>query len=339
MSLKLRLAALFAAMLMSGAAMAEPFRIIVTDTQAPLVPNSLLNLAAQEGYFARAGVEVSLVHVRQTPMAIAALQAGQGEMANISVSGLLDLHAQGADDVVAVHSSDKSLPYVIAARKDVTLADMAGKRFGVGQANSLDQTLSAIVLQRKGVSLGAMTLVPLGLPEVRGQALLAGRVDATTISIGTYLALPDRDGLHILVDVEDYFAAVPVVTKVDVVRRETLRTRGGDVEKVLEALTLAARDFAADPQRWSGAMERARPDVAPETLDELAGYYAHSWTVNGGLQSDELFFAQNWYTGGMETNTGYAINPMKWMDFGPMDAVLAKIGVSDAGDPVSRLTP
>lgn len=331
------LLALAAALLwLPGAAPAEPFRIVVTDTETPLVPNSVLNLAAQEGYFDRAGIDVELVHARQTPMAIAALQAGQGEMANISLEALLSLHAEGAHDMVAVHSSDKSLPFVIAARKGVTLETMAGTRFGIGQPGSLDQTLSSAVLGSHGVSLGALVQVPLGQPAVRGQALMAGRVDATTLSIGSYLSLPERGDLHLLIGVEEYFKAAAVVSKVDVVARPTLTERAGDLDRVLEALTLAARDYAADPTRWAEAMARARPDVAPATLSELAGYYRASWTVNGGVQRTELLHAQTWYGRGMERNTGWVVDPQKWMDFAPMDRVLARIGVSELGDPVSR---
>lgn len=328
--------ALALTLLLALPAQADPFRIIVTDTEVPLVPNSVLNLAASGGYFQREGVAVELVHVKQTPMAVAALRAGAGEMANISVEALLALHREGAQDVVAVHSSDKALPYVIAARQGVTLPDMAGSRFGIGQPGSLDQVLSAAVLAARGVSLKALQHVPLGQPAARGQALLAGRVDATTLSIGAYLSLPDRDGLHLLVDVADYFAAAPVASKLDVVRRDTLRDRPQDLDRVLAALTLASRDFAADPARWVQAMREARPDVAVEVLDQLARDYARNWTVNGGVQRQELLFAQTWYGRGQDSNARYLVDPAKWFDLAPMDRVLARLGVSALGDAVSR---
>ncbi|MTH65607.1 ABC transporter substrate-binding protein [Paracoccus shanxieyensis] len=330
------LIAALSALFLGGAADAQPFRIIVTEAETPLVPNSVLMLAAQEGYFQREGVEVQIVQVKQTPMAIAALQAGDGDMANISLEALLALHREGADDVVAVHSSDKSLPYVIAARKDVTLDDMAGKTFGIGQPGSLDQTLSTAVLAAKGVSIEAQQQVPLGQPAQRGQALMAGRVDATTVSIGSYLSLPEHDDLHLLVDVRDYFAAAPVVSKVDVVKRATLTDRAEDLDRVLAALTLAARDYAAKPDLWIGAMEKARPDVAAQTLQQLAGYYAQNWTVNGGVQKDEMLFAQTWYGRGLEQNSAYLVDPAKWLDLRPMDRVLARIGTDAGGDKVSR---
>src|SRR6185437_1198224 len=57
------------------------FTIIVTDPDTPLVPNSVLELARSLGYFAREGVDVQFNRVNGTPMAVAALASGQGEMA------------------------------------------------------------------------------------------------------------------------------------------------------------------------------------------------------------------------------------------------------------------
>lgn len=45
-------------------AWAEPFRLIVTDLEPPLVPNSIMDLALSLGYFEREGVEVELVRVQ-----------------------------------------------------------------------------------------------------------------------------------------------------------------------------------------------------------------------------------------------------------------------------------
>lgn len=326
---------------LTGIAQADPFRIIVTETETPLVPNSLLYLAKEEGYFQRAGVEVELVPAAQTPMAVAALRAGQGEMANISVDALISLHREGVDDVLAIHSSGKTIPYVIAARKDLTLETMAGTSFGIGRIRSLDHDLSSRVLEGFKVNVDTLKLVPLGDPKVRSQALASGRIDATTMSIGSFLAMPQHEQFKVLVDVTDFFETVPLVTKVDVVRRATLETRRDDVDKVLEALTLAARDFAQNPDKWVDAMSRARPDVKATTITELAKIYKNSWSVNGGLQFGELIYtAKNTQPGVVVKENGedtpFRIEVEHWTDFAPMDRVLAKIGNSDLGDKVSR---
>lgn len=317
-------------------AQSEPFRIIVTSNEVPLVPNSVLYLAQSEGYFERAGVDVELVPAAQTPMAVTALLTGSGEMANISTESLLGLHIRGETRLLAVGSTDKAIPYIIAARDGVTFASLSAGTFGVGRENSLDYTLSRMVLASRGTRIEEVTYMPLGDPGVRAQALQQGRVDATTMSIGVFLSMPQRDGLNILVDVDAFYRATPIVSKVNVVSRDVLANRQHDLQAVLEALTLAARDFAAEPQLWVQAMGRVRPDVDSATLRELAQLYGGRWSVNGGLQAGEASYTSTWYQDSGSLG-GATTTPVHfWMRFEPMDAVLKKIGVSDLGDSVTR---
>jgi NitT/TauT family transport system substrate-binding protein len=325
-----------ATMLASPAA-AAPFRLIVTDLETPLVPNSVMDLALQGGYFERAGVDVELVRVQQTPMAMVALQAGEGDMANVAVDSLLQIIAQGATDLRAVTSPNKSLPYLIATQTGIaTPADLAGKRFGVGRIGSLDHSLSMKVLADSGVDTGKIEILTLGQPNVRAQALLAGQVDATTMSIGTYTALPDHESINILVGVDAYYKAAPVVSKVNAVSTKTLQTRGPEVQAVIEALTLASRDFASKPATWVEAMAKARPDIARADLETLGKAFAGSWSVNGGLEKSELEYTADWIYQGEDFTALPKITLDQWVDFAPLDAVLAKIGQDTGMDAVSR---
>ena len=261
--LKLGLLAAAALQVSAQATAAEPFRLIVTDLTTPLVPNSVMDLAVELGYFEREGVDVELVRVQQTPSAIAALQAGEGEMANISVDSALQLAARDQLDLKAVLSPNKALPFLIAAKSEIeTPQQLAGRSFAIGRLGSLDHTLSTKVLQAAGVDTDSLSFVGIGQPNVRAQALAAGQVDATTISIGVWLSLPDKEGLHILINQDDYYNAAPVVQKVNVVTDEVLQERRDEVVAVTRALIAAARDFAADPAKWIEAMAKARDDVS-----------------------------------------------------------------------------
>ena len=144
----------------AGRVGAEPFRLIVTDLEVPLVPNSVMELADLEGYYERAGVDVELVRVQQTPLAMAALRSGEGEMANVALEALLQATAQGATDLRGVMSPNKSLPFLIAGRGDIdAVADLAGKRFGIGRIGSVDHLLSMKVLEAAGVDTSALELI------------------------------------------------------------------------------------------------------------------------------------------------------------------------------------
>lgn len=325
------------AMGLAGAAWAEPFRLIITDLETPLVPNSVMDLAEKLGYFEAEGVDVELVRVQQTPSALAALQAGEGEMANIGTDALLLLVLGGSDDLRAVTSPNKSLPFLIAARDTIASpSDLAGKSFGVGRVGSLDHSLSTKVLAAQGVDVEGLEIVSLGQPQVRSQALAAGQVDATTMSIGVWSAMPDRTGLAVLIGQDAYYAAAPVVSKVNIVTTATLESRGEEVEAVIRALTKLSREFAQNPASWAEAVAAARPDVSRETLDTLAEAFAASWSVNGGMSASELAYTTDWLFQ-TEDFQGKSPVPLEaWVDFGPVDAVLSEIGTVAGQDDPAR---
>jgi len=318
---------------MSLGAQAEPFRLIVTHLEPPLVPNSVMDLAVELGYFAREGVDVELVRVQQTPSALAAMQSGGGEMANVGLDGLIQLVAAGATELKAVTSPNKSLPFLIAAKDGInTPADLAGHSFGIGRPGSLDHALSSRVLGASGVDVESIDFVALGQPSVRMQALAAGRIDATTVSIGVFQALPDKTGLHILVAQDDYYLAAPVINKVNIVSERALATRRDDVVRVITALTRISRDFAKDPGKWVDAIARFHPEVDRADLETLAAAFASSWSVNGGMNADELQYSADWL---YQTDEFQHLEPValaSWADLSLVADVLAALGVDDSMD-------
>jgi len=325
-----------AALMLAQPAAAAPFRLILTHLEPPLVPNSVMDLALEKGYFAAEGVEVELVRVEQTPSALQALAAGEGEMANVGVDGLLLLVAQGATDLKAVTSPNKSLPYVIASKDDIkTVADLAGRKFGVGRVGSLDHSLSMKVLADEGLDVNSMETIALGQPNVRAQSLVAGQIDATTMSIGVWMSIPDKTGYHLLIEQEPYYAAVPVINKVNVVTQKVLDERGAEVEGVIRALIKLSRDFAADPNTWATVMVPYAPNTDEAGLQTLAATFAGSWSVNGGMNKTDLQYTQDWL---YSTEDFASVTPVtidQWVDFGPVDAVLAEVGTVD-GDAAAR---
>ena len=317
--------------------LAAPFRLIVTDLEPPLVPNSVMDLAVSLGYFERENVDVELVRVQQTPLAVTALQAGEGEMANIGVDSLLQLVASGQLDLRAVTSPSKSLAFMIVAQDSVAdVASLAGHSFGIGRVGSVDQGLSRQVLKSLDIDLDSLDLVALGQPAARAQALAARQIDATTMSLGTWVTLPDKTGMHVLVDQDQYFQAAPVVSKVNVVTPEVLEARRPEVVAVVTALTKLARDIVQDPTIWVDAMAQARPDLARADLESLAEAYSQSWSVNGGLSANELAFTADW---NFESPDFADLKPLtmdQWVDFSVTDEMLANIGTAPDLDPADR---
>src|SRR5580704_13518540 len=123
--------------LCGSAATAEPFRIIISETEMPVVPNSVIDLAGRLGFYKQAGVDVELVRVQQTPSVVAALHSGQGQMANVGFDAAVQLLARGQMKLKGVISPDKALPFLIAAKKAYTSPkQLEGKVFGVARVGS-----------------------------------------------------------------------------------------------------------------------------------------------------------------------------------------------------------
>jgi len=297
-------------------AAAEPFRIIVTEPETPLVPNSVIDLADQLGYYKKAGVEVELIRVKATPAAVAALRSGQGEMANIGLDIALQLIARGQMDLRGVISPDKALPFAIVANKDIAdPKQLEGKVFGVGQVGSVDYVQSRMVLTELGVDVGKLRFLAVGQPMIRAQALAAGQIDATAVTIGTWLTLPSQDGLKLLIDQGAYYQAAPLVTKLNVVTAETAKSRSKDVAAVVKAILAASRDFARNPELWVDAMTKARPDIKRDQLETLSKAYAKSWQVDGGLDEKELEFTTGaFYDSADFKDVPKRVEPKDWID-------------------------
>ena len=332
------LSAIAGAMLISASmAAAEPFRLILTHLEPPLVPNSVMDLAHELGYFEREGVEVELVRVQQTPSALASILAGEGDMANVSVDGVLQLVARGTNTLLAVTSPNKSLPFLIAAKSDIAApADLVGRSFGVGRIGSLDHSLSAKVLASEGVDMDALEVVTLGQPAVRAQALAAGQIDATTMSIGVWLSIPDHTGLSVLIAQGAYYDAAPVVNKVNVVSADVLANRRDEVVAVVRALVKISRDFAANPNAWAAAMAAYAGNLTPQDLQLLAATFDGSWSINGGISREELQFTQDWI---YQTEDFKDLAPVAldgWVDFSVADDVLAELGTAPGADQPAR---
>jgi NitT/TauT family transport system substrate-binding protein len=316
---------------------AAPFRMIVTETEIPLVPNSVVWLAGSMGYFDRAGVNVELTSVGQTPSAVAALRSGGGDMANISTDVVLQLLARDQMKLHGVLSPDKALPFVIAAKKGIANAKaLEGKTFGVARVGSVDYELSRIVLAKLGVDVDKVQYLAVGQPAIRAQSLLAGQVDATSISIGVVASIADKSAISILVNQADFFHDAPFITKINVITDDVAKARPKDVAAVVRGVMLASRDFAKNPALWVKAMTKLRPDVKPADLTALAAAYRTSWSVNGGIDLNALKFTTASLYRGPDFKDLKRVEPADWIDTSYIDGVLKSSGVDHSMDAPAR---
>jgi NitT/TauT family transport system substrate-binding protein len=318
----------------AGAEDLDRLRLIVTHVAPPLVPNSVMDLADTLGFYRREGLAVEIVRVQNTPLAIVALKTQYGDLANVSVSGALQLAARRVMNIKAILSPDKAIPFLIASHRDVpSLKALEGLTLGVGGIGSLDYSMTRLVLVAHGVDAKRVKMVAIGEPQVRALALGARRIDATTMSIGVWNRFRDRPDLKVLLSAEDYFRAAPVLNKVIVGDEATLVAKRPAVERFVAAIIKASRAFASDPNTWVEAMVVARPDVPRGELDGLARSFSRSWSVNGGLDPTQVAYSIEQYYREEDFRQLRRVDVDELLDTKPIISVLKRIGVMPGLDP------
>lgn len=281
-------AALFATSLLAAGPAASQqaelleLRLAVADGNVNPVTDSVLKLAETLGYYEAHGLRLTIIALEGTPQAVAALNSGAVDLADISIDAALRLRATGDVDLRGVVSTTLGPPYLIAAKEEIAgVEGLVGRTFAIADNGSLDHNLTRAVLASLGVSPDGPQFVAIGPPSVRAQALAAGRVDATTVSYGTFLPISTTPGIHIIVAPEDFFAAAPIQSKFVAALESTIAEKHEAIQRFVDALVDMSRHFDGDHAAWVAAMVEARPDLTEAQLAETAEFLAGRWCING----------------------------------------------------------
>jgi NitT/TauT family transport system substrate-binding protein len=286
--------ALASSTLIPGAALSQPadileLKLATADTNINPTTDSVLKLADTLGFYEKHGVKVTIVALEGTPQAVAALNSGDVDMADISIDAAIRLRADNGLPIRGIVSGTLGAPYLIAAKSEITtVQDLVGKSFAIADNGSLDHTLTQVVLKSMNVPADGPQFVAIGAPAARVQALAAGKVDATTVSYGTFLPIANTPGINVLVDPKTFSEAGPGMSKFVATLDSTIEQKREALQRFVNALVDASRTFEDNPEQWVTAMAAARDDLSKENLEETAKFLVGRWCVNGCLNAEEL---------------------------------------------------
>lgn len=312
-------------------------RLGLGSAPAPALPNSVLWLAKDLGFYRREGLDVELNEFKGTPLVIAAMIAGEIDVGNVSTSDVIRLVATKGQPMRAIHSPDARLYFLIAARDGIkTVNALHGKTFAVARIGSVDHSLSVIALKSLGANPAGITMVAIGTPSTRAQALAAGRVDATTLSLATWVTIQKEPGVKVLVDQNTYFDTATVVEKVNAVTIKVMEEKPEQLRRFTAAILKASRHLAENQDSWLDAIAKRRPDVERKEAAGLWAGFKTSWAVNGLMNLDAYRkSAEFFYQAGVLEKVP-KIEVGEWTETRFVDAVLKEIGVYEKFDSPGR---
>lgn len=250
---------------------------------------SVFKLAESLGFYEKHGVKVTIVALDGTPQAVAALNSGAVDIADISIDAAIRLRADNDIPIRGFAAVAMGNPFLIASKTDITTVEqLVGRSYAIADSGSLDHNLTRAVLASYGVSPDGPQFVAIGAPDVRVQALAAGQVDATTVSFGTYQSIAGTAGIHVLVDPVQYAERSPGQSKFVAALEGTIETKREALQRFTDALADASRAMQASPDTWAAAMASAREDLSADAIAATAAINTPRWCVNGCMNIESL---------------------------------------------------
>jgi NitT/TauT family transport system substrate-binding protein len=316
-----------------------PLKLRVADgvTPAAALPQSILSLAVQQGFFQKDGLDVDIVDVTGTPAIITAMRAGDVDVGIVNSSDVIKLDADKSLEMRVIGSPNGRNFWMIISRDDVaSLDDLQGKTYAISRVGSEDHSLVLTVLAAKGVDASELNFLALGVPTLRVQALIANQIAATTTTIGTWVTVQGRPGVKVLLDPDDFWSTAPLMSNVSAVTQPVERDKAEALRRYTRAMIETARYYAQHKDEWVRDMGKLRPDIASDQLASLWDQFATAWAVNGQLNLHTFQKTSDYLYATSDFKETQHIQLTDWVDTQFVDSALAQLGVYPGVDDPGR---
>ena len=142
-------------------------------------------VAKERGLFKKHGLDVQYILMPRSPLAVAALVAGEIDVAVIGPGHLVNA-ATGGTDVIGIANFAQKLDYRLNTRPEVKKKEeLRGKRIAISGPGSTSHLVSLLALQHLAVDPHGAKIAFLTIPGTeinRRLALESGSVDATALN-------------------------------------------------------------------------------------------------------------------------------------------------------------
>lgn len=207
---------------------------------------------------------------------VAGLVNGNFDVGNVDMTAAIKA-IQGGVPIKIVYVSQNLPEFIMVSQPEITtLDDLEGTTVAYHSPGSLTEIVQRELVRQHNPDLED-TIDWTVLPESpnRASAMVAGRIDATSLEFLDVIALQEEGDFNILGDWEDLGGdSANAVATVWVVSEEKLETERDTVIEFLSHLQDGYDRFYEDKDAWMAKAEELLPDADAETLSEAYDYYA-----------------------------------------------------------------
>src|SRR3989337_2964049 len=139
-------------------------------------------VAKEEGLFKKNGLDVELIHIPSSSRGIQAILAGELAFSTMDGQNAVQANLKGAG-LALVAGATNRLVFSLMARPEIKrISDLKGKKIGITRIGSSTHTATLYALSQAGLKPGDYQILPLmEVPNIF-TALVAGQIDAGTVS-------------------------------------------------------------------------------------------------------------------------------------------------------------
>lgn len=207
-------------------------------------------VAEDEGLFNDGGVNARVEVFQSATELIAAVNAGDVQLAMTDPMVTASIYASGTDVQIewvtlGTTASQGRFGIMTADSSITSLADLAGVPIGVGSNTILEYVMDTL-MERAGVSSDQIAKEELQKLPVRYQAVASGQVKAAALP-ASLLALGEANGLHV---VADDTTGDNISQSVMIARSDFVASNADAISKIKSAWDKAAGEINANPEGY-----------------------------------------------------------------------------------------
>jgi NitT/TauT family transport system substrate-binding protein len=204
-------------------------------------------VTAEQGFFAKYGIEPEIVFVRSTSIMLSGLASGRIPVAYGGGGGILGVEAAGATGLRIVATFiGRVMNDLVAVPSIKTPQDLRGKTVGIQSLGGTNWVIANLWLEHFGLDprRDNIQLLPAGDQAVRTIAMQAGKIEASALGTAYSRSLANK-GFTILGD--SIKVKVPLVSSDIVVGKTLLADNPALLENILKAL-IEGMGYFTDPR-------------------------------------------------------------------------------------------
>lgn len=271
----------------AGSSSSTPAKVLHMSVQTEGITFNTVfpQIMQQLGYFKDVGLDVSI-----------AVAANPGNAESALVSGALDLYNGGADSLVA-DAKGANIEYVaggangsffdVVTKSSIkSMKELVGKTFAVSSTTSVSTIAVANAAKAQGLGPKDIKYVVAGTSSNRYKALLAGQVDAGTLSPPYTFQAQDK-GYNDLGST-DSLGAQPIIPVILSVNKKWAASHSDELVRYMEAYQRLVNDLY-DQSTWDKLIPiiakiiNVDDSLVRKTLDLQFGANAKEYIVPGDL--------------------------------------------------------